>query len=152
MCPSPSSLSVLISVVADPTVLWDPWQVSFPQQATLSELIPSQVQLSSQLGLFLVHFPQLEFRAEKPVSQQEKPLSQHYTGIKGEAIRMLGANSSKTTFEECLANFKRCLEARGYPKKYIESSLLEVTFDLRQSALKPQKHNTAERLLPFVTS
>ena len=39
-------------------------------------------------------------------------------------------------------------------KKYIESSLSEVTFqfDLRQSALKPQKHNTAERLLPFVTT
>ena len=38
------------------------------------------------------------------------------------------------------------------PKKYIESSLSEVTLDLRQSALKPQKHNTAERLLPFVTT
>jgi len=43
--------------------------------------------------------------------------------IKGEAIRLLRTNSSKTTFEECLANFKRRLEARGYPKKYIESSL-----------------------------
>ena len=30
---SPSSLSVLISVVADSTVLWNPWQVSFPQQS-----------------------------------------------------------------------------------------------------------------------
>ena len=64
---SPSSLSVLISVVADPTVLWNPWQVPFPQQASRSELIPSQVQLSSQLGLFHVCFPQLEFRAEKTV-------------------------------------------------------------------------------------
>ena len=34
----------------------------------------------------------------------------------------------------------------------IESSLSEVSFDLRQSALKPQKHNTAERLLPFVAT
>ena len=33
-----------------------------------------------------------------------------------------------------------------YPKKYIESSLSEVTFDLRQSALKPQKHSTAETI------
>ena len=64
---SPSSLSVLISVVADPTVLWNSWQVPFPQQASRSELIPSQAQLSSQLSLFHVHFPQLEFRAEKPV-------------------------------------------------------------------------------------
>ena len=39
-----------------------------------------------------------------------------------------------------------------YPKKFIESSLSEVTFDLRQSALKPQKHNTVNRLLPFVTT
>ena len=39
-----------------------------------------------------------------------------------------------------------------YPKKYIERSLSEVTFDLRQSALKPQKHNTAVRLLPFVAT
>ena len=72
--------------------------------------------------------------------------------IKGEAIRLLRTNSSKTTFEECLANFKRRLEARGYPKEYIESSLSEVTFDSRQSALKPQKLETAERILPFVTT
>ena len=55
--------------------------------------------------------------------------------IKGEAIILLRTNSSKTTFEECLANYKRRLEARGYPKTYIERSLSEVTFDSRQSAL-----------------
>ena len=60
--------------------------------------------------------------------------------IKGEAIRLLRTNSSKTTFGECLANFKRRLEARGYPKEYIESSLSEVTFDSRQSALKSQNY------------
>ena len=65
--------------------------------------------------------------------------------IKGEAMRLLRANSSKTTFEECLANFK---QARGYPKKYID----KVTFDSRQSALKQQKQTTVERLLPFVTT
>ena len=59
---------------------------------------------------------------------------------------------SAQTFEECLANFKRRLEARGYPKEYIESSLPEVTFDSRQLALKSQKHKTAERILPFVTT
>ena len=55
--------------------------------------------------------------------------------IKGEAIRLLRTNSSKRTFEEWLANFKRRLEARGYPKKYIERSLSEVMFDSRQLAL-----------------
>ena len=72
--------------------------------------------------------------------------------IKVKATRLLRTNSSKTTFEECLTNFKRRLEAHGYPKKYIESSLSEVTFDFRQSALKPKKHNTPERPLPFVTT
>ena len=72
--------------------------------------------------------------------------------IKGEAIRLLRTNSSKTTFEECLTNFKRRLEARRYPKNYVESSLSEVTFDSRQSALNQQKHKTAERILPFVTT
>ena len=49
--------------------------------------------------------------------------------IKSKAITLLRTNSnSKTTFEECLANFKRRIEARGYPKKYMESSLSEVTF------------------------
>jgi len=43
--------------------------------------------------------------------------------IKGEAIRLLRTNSSRTTFEECLAKFKWHLEVCGYPKKYIESSL-----------------------------
>ena len=56
--------------------------------------------------------------------------------IKGGAIRLLRTNSSKTTFEECLVNFKHRLEARGYSKKYIEWPLSEVIFDRGQSALK----------------
>ena len=72
--------------------------------------------------------------------------------LKGEAIRLLRTNSSKTTFEECLANYKRRLEARGYPKKYTERSLSEVTFDSRQSALNSKNKKTAVKLLPFVTS
>ena len=56
--------------------------------------------------------------------------------VKGEAIRLLRTNSSKTTFEECLSNFKLGLEARGYPKAMIERSLTGVTFASRQSALK----------------
>ena len=65
--------------------------------------------------------------------------------IKGEAIRLLRTNYSKTTFEECLANFKGRLEARGYPKKYIKRSLSEVILDSRQSALKPQKNKKRKR-------
>jgi len=43
--------------------------------------------------------------------------------IKGEALRLLRTTSSKATFAECLANFKRSFEARKYPKKYIGKSL-----------------------------
>jgi len=60
--------------------------------------------------------------------------------IKGEALRLLRTNSSKTTFEECLANFKRRLKAHGYPKKYIERSLSEVTFTQDNWLLKKSKN------------
>ena len=58
---------------SDGTV-WKPWQVPFPKQASRSELIPSQAQLSTQLGLLHVRLPQLEFTAEKPVVTVEKPV------------------------------------------------------------------------------
>jgi len=72
--------------------------------------------------------------------------------IKGEVIILLRTNSSKTTFEECLANFKQRLEACGYPKKYIERLLSEVTFDSRQSALKKQKRQRDYCLLSLHTT
>ena len=112
------------------------------------------------------HFPFFEVRGIGPCPAMDyKPTETfqytHFTSchppgvkrgfIKGEAIRLLRTNSSKTTFEECLTNFKRSLEARGYPKDYIERSLSEVNFDSIQSALKPQKQKNAERILPFVT-
>ena len=71
--------------------------------------------------------------------------------IKGEAITLLKTNSSKTTFEECLSNFKVRLKARGYLKSDIERSLSEVNFALRQSALK-QAQKTHDEILPFDTT
>ena len=49
------------------------------------------------------------------------------------------------------SNFKQHLQARGYPKQHTESSLSDVNFDLRQSALK-QKQRSKETLLPLVTT
>ena len=49
--------------------------------------------------------------------------------IKGEELRLLRTNSSKTTFEECLANYKRHLEARRYPKKYL------ITWNFRDTLI-----------------
>ena len=48
--------------------------------------------------------------------------------IKGEATRLRWTNSSQTTFEECLSNFKLRLKARGYPNNFIERSLTGVRF------------------------
>jgi len=72
--------------------------------------------------------------------------------IKDEAVRLLRTNSSKTTFKECLANFKPRFKACGYLQKYIERSLSEVTFDSRQSALITSKNKKRQRLLTFVTT
>ena len=58
--------------------------------------------------------------------------------IKGEAMRLLRTNSSKTTFEESLVKFKQRLRARGYPKIIIERSLSGVNFASRPSALTQQ--------------
>ena len=71
--------------------------------------------------------------------------------IKGEAIRLLRTNSSKTTFEESLVKFKQRLRTRSYPKTVIERSLSGVNFAARPSALT-QKKKANERILPFVTT
>ena len=71
--------------------------------------------------------------------------------IKGEAMRLLRTNSSKTSFEESLVKFKQHLRIRGYPKTVIERSLSEVNFADRPSALT-QKKKAKERILPFVTT
>ena len=49
--------------------------------------------------------------------------------IKGEAIRLLSTNSSKTTFEDSLVKFKQHLRTRGYSKTVIERSFSAVNFD-----------------------
>ena len=71
--------------------------------------------------------------------------------IKGEAMRLLRTNSSKTTFEETLVKFKQSLRTRGYPETLIERSLSGVNFAARPSALT-QKRRANERFLPFVTT
>ena len=56
--------------------------------------------------------------------------------VKGEALRLLHTNSSKTTFEENIYKFKSRLLARGYPKRLIETLLSDIKFTERESALK----------------
>ena len=71
--------------------------------------------------------------------------------IKGEAMRLLRTNSSKTTFEESLVKFKQRLRTHGYPNTVIERSLSEVNFAARPLALT-QKKKANERILPFVAT
>ena len=70
--------------------------------------------------------------------------------IKGEALRLLRTNSSKTTFEEKITQFKRRLRDRGYPDNLLENILSEIKFSERMSALL-NKQKTRKRILPFVT-
>ena len=51
-----------------------------------------------------------------------------------------------------MCNFKTRLEALGYPKNLIESTLSEVSFAGRQSALKKQTKQTKGKIMPFVTT
>ena len=48
-----------------------------------------------------------------------------------------------------MCNFKTRLEARGYPKNLIESTLSQVSFAGRQSALKKQTKQTKGKIVPF---
>ena len=56
--------------------------------------------------------------------------------VKGEALKLLRTNSSRTTFEENIYKFKSRLLARGYPKSLIETLLSDVKFTERESALR----------------
>ena len=70
--------------------------------------------------------------------------------IKGEALRLLRTNSSKTTFEENIRNFRVRLRMRGYPRHLVDHILSEVKFTERESALQ-QRQKTQNKPLPFVT-
>ena len=71
--------------------------------------------------------------------------------FKGEAMRLLSTNFSKTTFEESFVKFKRHPRTRGYPRTIIERSLSGVNFVARPSALT-QKKKANEDIVPFVTT
>ena len=51
-----------------------------------------------------------------------------------------------------MCNFKTRREACGYPKNLIESTLSEVSFAGRQSALKKQTKHTKGKIMSFVTT
>ena len=68
--------------------------------------------------------------------------------IKGEALRLLRTNSSKTLFEESVTNFKTHLLERGYPENFIQTTLSEVTFKDRKQTLR-QKQKQKRKSCPL---
>ena len=68
---------------------------------------------------------------------------------KGEALRLLRTNSSKTLFEEMIKNFKKQLQRRGTQKAFLQNTLSEVNFEDRKLALQ-QKRRENKRISPFV--
>ena len=70
--------------------------------------------------------------------------------IKGEALRLLRTNSSETAFTTAVSQFKTNLIQRGYPETLVSTTLEEIKFEGRNSALQ-QKRKENTRILPFVT-
>ena len=66
-------------------------------------------------------------------------------------MRILQTNSSKTTFEENISNFKKRLIDRGYPQTMIENLLSDIKFTERESALLKHNNKEEKEILPFVT-
>ena len=63
---------------------------------------------------------------------------------------LLRTNSSETSFDENIRQFKSRLHVRGYPDSLVNKVLSEVKFEERKSALQ-QKEKTHKKILPFVT-
>ena len=65
-------------------------------------------------------------------------------------MRILRTNSSKTTFEENISNFKERLIDRAYPQTMIENLLSDIKFTERESALLKPNNEEEKEILPFV--
>jgi len=57
--------------------------------------------------------------------------------MKGEALRLLRTNSSKTGFEEKIKHFQSHRIDRGYPEGLVQRTLSKVIFENRKQALQP---------------
>ena len=62
--------------------------------------------------------------------------------MKGEALRLLRANSSETTFKTAVSSFKTHLKERGYPETLISTTLVEIKFEDRKLALQQSRKHT----------
>ena len=70
--------------------------------------------------------------------------------IEGEALRLLWTNSSETTFQTAVSNFKTHLKERGYPETLISTILAEINFEGRKLALQQRRKQNTRILRPSV--
>ena len=99
-----------------------------------------------------IHFKPTE-KFQYQHSKSSHPPGVKKSFVKGEALRLLRTNSSRTNFEEQIENFKTRLQTRGYQETQINNTLAEVNFDNRSAALqqKPKTRNKILHLLPNTT-
>ena len=71
--------------------------------------------------------------------------------IKGEALRLLRTNLSKTTFEANIKDFMFHLISKRYPVSLVKKHLSEVQFRDRHSALTQKNQTARKKILSFVT-
>ena len=62
--------------------------------------------------------------------------------VKGEALRLLRANSSKKIFEEKIKTFASHFMEKGYPKNIILTTFAEVKFEERKQTKKQNRGQT----------
>ena len=73
----------------------------------------------------------------------------YFRYFKGEALRILRTNSSKTAFsEENISNFKKRLTDRDYPQTMIENPPSDIKFTERESALVKHNNKEEKEILP----
>ena len=100
--------------------------------------------------------------AKTHFKQTETFLHTHFTSchppnvkkgfVKGEALRILRKNSSKTTFEENNSNFKkRTLDGRRLPTIFDRKPTIRNKIHKRESKLLKQNNKEKKEILPSVT-
>ena len=94
----------------------------------------------------------------KHVSTHISPRATHAPGvkkgfIKGEALRLLITNSSKTAFDEKIKHFQSYLAERGYQEGLVQRTLSEVIFENRKQTLqpRPKTNKQTNKILPSIT-
>ena len=70
--------------------------------------------------------------------------------IKGEALRLLRTNSSETTFDENIRQFKSHLHARGYPDTLVNKVLSDPRSEIRREKVgTPTERKNAQKNSTF---